>query len=130
METTSRLLIIESSIAIHIHYWIYNQSAIQSAMSRVSATRDSFQAIADPTRRAMLDRLQGGELSAGEIAKGFALSQPALSKHLRILREAGLVSVVERGRFRLYALDPQALQDIFDWVSAYQVFWPQKLEAL
>jgi DNA-binding transcriptional ArsR family regulator len=99
-------------------------------MSRVSATRDSFQAIADPTRRAMLDRLQAGELSAGDIAKGFALSQPALSKHLRILREAGLVSVVERGRFRLYALEPQALRDIFDWASAYQKFWPQKLEAL
>src|SRR5579872_3399335 len=98
METTSRLLIIGGSLGSYIEDWIYNHLAIRCSMSRVPATRDSFQAIADPTRRAMLDRLQAGELSAGDIAKGFALSQPALSKHLRILREAGLVSVVERGR--------------------------------
>ena len=99
-------------------------------MSSAAMGRDIFQAIADPTRRAMLNRLQGGELNAGELAKGFALSQPALSKHLRILREAGLVSVAERGRFRVYALDSVALRGVFDWVSTFEAFWPAKLEAL
>ena len=99
-------------------------------MSRVAATHDIFQAIADPTRRVMLSRLQFGEMKAGEIAEGFALSQPALSKHLRILREAGLVTVADRGRFRIYALDPDALRQVFDWVQAFEAFWPNKLEAL
>jgi DNA-binding transcriptional ArsR family regulator len=99
-------------------------------MSRVAATHDIFQAIADPTRRVMLSRLQAGEMNAGDIAQGFALSQPALSKHLRILREAGLVTVTDRGRYRIYALESRALREVFDWVRAFEAFWPDKLEAL
>jgi DNA-binding transcriptional ArsR family regulator len=109
--------------------WIYNFSEIQIRMSRAEA-RDHFAAIADPTRRAMLARLRTGALRAGDLAEGFALSQPALSKHLRILREAGLVRVTERGRERLYALDPHGLSDVVDWVAGFEAFWPQKLEAL
>jgi len=78
----------------------------------------------------MLDLLRQGEMSAGALSRGFSLSQPALSKHLRILRDAGLVRVEERGRFRVYQLDPQALHDVFDWVGAYENFWPAKLEEL
>jgi len=99
-------------------------------MSRVAASRDAFQAIADPTRRAMLARLRDGELTAGDIADGFELTQPALSKHLRVLREAGLVTVADRGRFRVYALVPEALREIVDWLDAFEAFWPARLEAL
>ena len=99
-------------------------------MSRAAASRDAFQAIADPTRRSMLGRLKAGAMTAGDIAEGFELSQPALSKHLRVLREAGLVSVADRGRFRVYALEPKALREIVDWVGTFEAFWPEKLEAL
>jgi DNA-binding transcriptional ArsR family regulator len=100
-------------------------------MSSSEPERDRFQAIADPTRRVMLSRLRGGgELRASAVAEGFALTQPALSKHLRILREAGLVRVTERGRERLYALDPGGFADIIDWVATFETFWPEKLEAL
>jgi len=69
-------------------------------------------------------------MTAGDLADGFALSQPALSKHLRVLREAGLVRVTDQGRFRLYALEPEALREVFDWAAAFAAFWPQRLEAL
>ncbi|HVW92305.1 MAG TPA: metalloregulator ArsR/SmtB family transcription factor [Devosia sp.] len=98
--------------------------------SSPGAVRDPFQAIADPTRRAMLARLRGGALRAGDIAEGFALSQPALSKHLRILREAGLVRVAESGRERLYSLDPAGLRGVIDWAASFEAFWPARLEAL
>jgi DNA-binding transcriptional ArsR family regulator len=99
-------------------------------MSRVAAAADVFHAIADPTRRAMLERLRSSELAAGDLADGFQLSQPALSKHLRVLRDAGLVSVREDGRFRYYALVSPALREIADWIAHFEAFWPSKLDGL
>jgi DNA-binding transcriptional ArsR family regulator len=99
-------------------------------MSRVAAATDAFHAIADPTRRAMLDRLRTGELSAGDLAEGIQLSQPALSKHLRVLRDSGLVSVREEGRFRYYGLVSPAMREVADWVGHFETFWPDKLEGL
>jgi DNA-binding transcriptional ArsR family regulator len=99
-------------------------------MSRAAATADVFNAIADPTRRAMLERLRSGELAAGDLADGFRLSQPALSKHLRVLRDTGLVTVREDGRFRYYALASPALREVADWIGNFESFWPQKLDGL
>jgi len=99
-------------------------------VSRVPASQDCFQAIADPTRRALLDRLGSGEKTAGELGEGIALSQPALSKHLRILREAGLVEVRAKGRTRVYAERPEGMHELIDWIEHHQRFWEDRLTAL
>ncbi len=91
---------------------------------------DLFRAIADPTRRAILDRLRGGPAPVNALAAEFAQSRPAISKHLRLLREARLVSEQRRGRERLYRLQPQPLQRISGWVEGYRSFWQGSLERL
>lgn len=89
-----------------------------------------FRAISDPTRRAILDALTDGERAACSLLGPFRISQPALSKHLRVLRDAGLVSQRKVGRERLYRLEPLALKLVADWVLHYQRFWNRKLDAL
>ena len=94
---------------------------------------DPFQAVADPTRRAILDRLRRGDAPVTELAAGFAMSRPAVSKHLRVLREARLVR--ERrggddGRQRVYQLTPEPLRDVAQWAMAYEAFWPANLASL
>ena len=78
-----------------------------------------FRAIADPTRRRLLEALRGGPLSVNRLAESFPVSRPAISKHLRCLREAGLVSEERQGRRRLYRLQPQALGEVRGWVDAF-----------
>ncbi len=95
-----------------------------------AATGDPFHAIADPTRRAILDRLRGGALTAGELGDGIAMSQPALSQHLRVLRDAGLVSVRRDGRHRWYSLEARSLRAVRDWVEPYAAFWDERFDAL
>ncbi|MFH7026528.1 MAG: metalloregulator ArsR/SmtB family transcription factor [Heteroscytonema crispum UTEX LB 1556] len=99
-------------------------------MSRPVASADIFQAIADPTRRALLDRLSTGEQPVKQLAEPFAMSLPAISQHLRILCEAGLVQMRSSGRQRLYRLNPEPLKQVSDWIAHYEHFWQQKLEAL
>lgn len=91
---------------------------------------DVFAAVGDPTRRAMLDMLSRGELGAGELARPFRMSRPAISQHLRVLKQAGLVSSRRQGREQIYALCPEPLRDVYDWVEHYRAFWSTKLEAL
>ena len=91
---------------------------------------EALAAVADPTRRRLIDLLAHGELSAGELAGRFAVSRPAISRHLRVLREAGLVRVRSDGRQRLYALDPRPLRDLDDWLEPYRDLWAQRLDAL
>ncbi len=98
--------------------------------SRVENSGDVYQAIADRTRRAMLDRLRGGEQSATQLYQGFDLSQPALSKHLRVLRDAGLVEVRVSGKYRYYRQNPEALVGVADWIAAHQQFWGNRMLAL
>lgn len=99
-------------------------------MGRSTASADIFQAIADPTRRAILDRLQQGEQSVKYLAEPFAMSLPAISQHLHVLCEAGLVTQQRRGRQRIYQLSPVSLKPVSDWVSQYEQFWTTKLDAL
>lgn len=97
----------------------------------VTRSRDAaFQVLADPTRRAMLDLLRGGSLPAGAIARSFPISRPAVSKHLRVLRQARLVQERRRGRHRFYYLNPEPLKAVDRWLGEYRVFWNAKLRQL
>jgi|SRR5271170_1658828 len=84
---------------------------------------NSFGAIADPTRRAILDVLRAGERSAGSLADLFPVSRPAVSRHLRILKRAGLVRERRHRRARLYSLDGSALAQVDDWLRPYRLMW-------
>ena len=89
-----------------------------------------FGALADPTRRAMLDMLRRGSQPAGQIAQAFPVSRPAISKHLRILRRAHLVGERRNGRHRVYHLNPEPIKSVDSWVQQYRVFWQSSLENL
>jgi DNA-binding transcriptional ArsR family regulator len=91
---------------------------------------EALAAIADPTRRELLALLARGEVAAGDLAAGFPVSRPAISRHLRVLREAGLVSTRTDGRRRLYALDPAPLRELDAWLEPYRDLWAQRLDAL
>ncbi len=100
-------------------------------MKSVDPASDVYAAIADPTRRALLLRLaHEGERNVSELLEPFSISQPAVSKHLRILREAGLVRRRKEGRVRLYAIEASRLQEVYDWVSHFEKYWDEKLDAL
>jgi DNA-binding transcriptional ArsR family regulator len=89
-----------------------------------------FEAIADPTRRDILALLRQGEQQAGNMVQALALPQPSVSKHLRVLREAGLVRVRIDGPRRVYRLDPAPLAELDAWLAPYREFWADKLDAL
>jgi DNA-binding transcriptional ArsR family regulator len=94
---------------------------------------DPFQAIADPTRRAILDLLRAGDAPAGEIAAGFAMSRPAVSKHLRVLRDARLVRErpgPDDARQRVYTLTAAPMRDVARWAQSYEAFWSTNLASL
>ena len=95
-----------------------------------STARSVFQAVSDPTRRAILDLLAGGEKTAGDLVAPFPISQPAVSQHLRVLREADLVRERRDGRRRIYRLNPAGLREVYDWAAHYERFWSGKLDAL
>ena len=86
--------------------------------------------LADPTRRAIIELLAERERAAGEIVAAFPVSQPAISRHLRVLREAGLVRVREEGQRRIYRLDPAPLAALDEWLARYRGFWSARLDAL
>jgi DNA-binding transcriptional ArsR family regulator len=96
-------------------------------MDRLS---DTFQALADPTRRAILARLALGEASAGDLAKPFAISQPAISKHLKVLERAGLISRSREAQYRPCRLEPQALKRVDEWLEEYRRLWEARLDRL
>lgn len=89
-----------------------------------------FTAIADPTRRAILDLLRQGEQPVKQIAQPFSMSLPAISQHLRVLCEAGLVTQRKKGRQRFYRLNSEPLKQVSDWVNHYEQFWQEKLDVL
>jgi DNA-binding transcriptional ArsR family regulator len=91
---------------------------------------DTYEAIADPTRRRIIDLLAREKLNAGAIAGEFDVSRPAISRHLRVLRESGIVSVEEQAQQRIYRLNPERLSEIAQWVARYTTFWNDHLEQL
>jgi DNA-binding transcriptional ArsR family regulator len=101
-----------------------------AAQSRRVESDSAFHALADPTRRAVLDLLRTGMRPAGEIARAFPVSRPAISKHLRVLRRAHLVEERREGRYRLYQLNPDPLKAVDSWIEQYRRFWTASLENL
>ena len=99
-------------------------------MARAATTADAFNAVAEPQRRRILDLLTGGERSVTELVDELGLTQPQVSKHLRVLREVGAVHVRDDGRRRLYRLNGPALKPIHDWVKAYERTWEDRFTAM
>jgi len=97
------------------------------ASRRLDAT---FAALADPTRRAILARLASGEASVTELARPFAMSQPAISKHLKVLERAGLIARGREAQWRPCRLQPRPLKGAADWLDEYRQFWEQSLDRL
>ena len=92
--------------------------------------RSAFGAIADPTRRAILDHLRAGELGAGEIAERFPVSRPAIARHVRVLKKAGLLRERRDAQKRFYSLKPEGLAEIDRWLEPYRLFWAARLTDL
>jgi DNA-binding transcriptional ArsR family regulator len=91
---------------------------------------EAFAALADPTRRKIVELLAERDRDAGELAASFPLSRPAVSRHLRVLKESGLVTVRPRAQRRVFSLDPRPLDELASWLDRYRSFWSQRLDAL
>ncbi|MBB4933772.1 DNA-binding transcriptional ArsR family regulator [Lipingzhangella halophila] len=90
----------------------------------------TFEVLAEPRRREILDLLRGGERAVGDLTDRLALAQPAVSKHLKVLREAGLVEVRSEAQRRWYRLRPAPLREVDEWLAPYRQFWNERLDAL
>ena len=89
-----------------------------------------LRALADESRRTLLETLADGPATAGELAALLPIARPGVSRHLRVLREAGLVEVRHEAQFRVYSLRPEPLAEIDDWLGRYRALWEQRLDAL
>lgn len=101
-----------------------------NGMARAATTTDAFNAVAEPRRRQILDLLAAGERPVNDLVVALGLAQPLVSKHLRVLREVGLVTVRDEGRQRMYRLNGALLKPIYDWVKTYERSWTARLERL
>ncbi|MDQ0379734.1 ArsR/SmtB family transcription factor [Amycolatopsis thermophila] len=99
-------------------------------MARAATTADAFNAVAEPRRRQILDLLADGEKPVNDLVSVLGLAQPLVSKHLRVLREVGLVEVRDSGRQRVYRLNARPLKDIHDWVSGYRRWWSERFDRM
>jgi DNA-binding transcriptional ArsR family regulator len=100
------------------------------AMARAATTSDAFNAIAEPQRREILMLVRGGERPVTGVARDLGMTQPQASKHLRVLREVGLVRVREAGKQRLYGLDARGLRPVHEWVGGFERFWSESFDRL
>lgn len=101
-----------------------------SDMARAATTTDVFTAVAEGNRRQILDLLAQGERPVGELVASMDLAQPLVSKHLKVLREVGLVEVRDAGRQRLYRVNGQALKPLHDWVQGFAALWQERFAAM
>ena len=99
-------------------------------MARAATTTDAFNAVAEPRRRQILDLLADGERPVNDLVSVLGLGQPQVSKHLRVLREVGLVEVRDEGRQRMYRLNGQPLKPIHDWVKNFEQLWSERFEVM
>jgi DNA-binding transcriptional ArsR family regulator len=95
--------------------------------SAIRGVNETFYAIADPTRRSILDLVRRQERSAGEIAQRFPVSRPAIAKHVRVLKQAGLLRERRQSTLRLYSIDAGALQRVDEWLAPYRLYWSARL---
>ena len=101
-----------------------------AAMARAATTSDAFNAIAEPQRRDILALLRAGEWPVTELARELGMTQPGASKHLRVLREVGLLRDRKAGKQRLYGLDARGLRPIHEWVGGFERFWNESFDRL
>jgi DNA-binding transcriptional ArsR family regulator len=99
-------------------------------MARAATTSDAFNAIAEPQRREILVLVRGGERPVTDLARDLGMTQPQASKHLRVLREVGLVRVRGAGKQRLYSLDARGLRPVHEWVGGFERFWSESFDRL
>jgi len=99
-------------------------------MSAVAAEDRIFHALADPTRRAIFESLARGEAAVKDLTARFDVSQPAISQHLAVLKDAGLVRGRREGRFVYYRIEPRGLKPLIDWIAHYRAFWPEHIARL
>jgi DNA-binding transcriptional ArsR family regulator len=99
-------------------------------VARAATTTDAFNAVAEPRRRQILDVLAAGERPVNDLVAQLGLAQPLVSKHLKVLRQVGLVEVRDEGRQRLYRLNGHPLKPIHDWVKSYEQSWSQRFDRL
>lgn len=104
--------------------------AYDDVMARAATTSDAFNAIAEPQRREILLLLRSGERPVTDLARDLGMTQPQASKHLRVLREVGLVRVREAGKQRLYGLDARGLRPVHEWVGGFERFWSESFDRL
>ncbi|ENL8543904.1 winged helix-turn-helix transcriptional regulator [Serratia marcescens] len=91
---------------------------------------DIFKALADPTRRGIFDKLAAGSMNASALREGLTISQSAMSQHLAVLRNAGLIREAKQGRCVNYQVDPDGLAQISQWLAKYRAYWPARIDAL
>ena len=101
-----------------------------AAVARAATTADAFNAVAEPRRRQILDVLAGGERPVNDLVERLGVAQPVVSKHLRVLRQVGLVEVRGEGRQRIYRLNGRSLKPIHDWVTRYEDTWSERFDRL
>ena len=99
-------------------------------MARAATTTDAFNAVAEPRRRQILDLLTQGERPVNDLVEMLGLAQPQVSKHLRVLREVGLVHVRDEGRQRMYRLNAEPLRSIHDWLRGYEQLWNERFDLM
>ena len=99
-------------------------------LSETPSLDAAFAALADPTRRAILARLMGGEATVQDLARPFAISQPAISRHLKVLEDAGLIASRINGTARPRSLNPETVQVMWDWLSQYRTLWEARYNRL
>jgi len=112
------------------HYFCKEGGTFRPGLTYTMMRRDVFQAIADPTRREIIHLLAQQSLNLNAVAKNFGISRPAISKHIKILTECGLVVVKQHGRERYCHAELQRLREVAEWTEKYRTFWTQKLDAL
>ena len=103
---------------------------MMSGVARAATTSDVFNAIAEPQRREILQVLRTGEQAVTELARELGMTQPGASKHLRVLREVGLVRDRKAGKRRLYGLDARGLRPVHDWAGGFEQFWNESFDRL
>jgi len=99
-------------------------------MARAATTTDAFNAIAEPRRRDIVESLGSGELAVGELVAAVGQSQPQVSKHLRVLRQVGIVTARHQGRRRLYRIDGAALRPVHRWTAQFEHLWNQRFDRM
>jgi DNA-binding transcriptional ArsR family regulator len=99
-------------------------------VTKHAARRSTFDAISDPTRRSILDHLRTGEMGAGDLARRFPVSRPAIARHVRVLRQAGLLKERRQAQQRFYSLDPAGLAEVDRWLQPYRLFWAARMTDL